>query len=437
MRRRASTTSQPPPGADSAAAAAGPQPRTGGWHLAEWASELAGTFLLLFLGFSAVVAFESPSSPLPGDVPWSGLRLVIIGLSFGLIVAAIALSPLGRRSGAHLDPAVTLGFWLRGHVHPHDLAGYTIAQLLGALAATALLRGTWGTWAARTDDAATLPTVSSLAAAGIELGLTAALVLVIFGFLSFKRTARWTPAAIVVTLPILIRIGAPYTGASMNPARTLGPAVVSGNYSALWAYLVGPLAGAACAVLALKLLAPERKTLTAKLFHDQRYPSTLKSLLPAQPAGSAVAGKGVIQSGRAGAAGKPDLVALPRRRALNGLRVYARDMDPEQARKLLSRERERIEASIRGLAPRESDEPTTDLHLADQASDVYEAELDEGLSDDLRAGLAAVERAEQRLAAGRYGLSIESGDPIADERLEAEPTAERTAEEQARFERGA
>lgn len=111
-------------------------------------------------------------------------------------------------------------------------------------------------------------------------------------------------------------------------------------------------------------------------------------------------------------------------------------MDTERARELLSGERERIEKGIRGLSPRESDEPTTDLHLADQASDVYEAELDEGLSDDLRSELAAVERAEQRLAAGSYGLSIESGEPIPDERLEAEPTAERTAEEQARFEQG-
>ncbi len=87
------------------------------------------------------------------------------------------------------------------------------------------------------------------------------------------------------------------------------------------------------------------------------------------------------------------------------------------------------------MTPSESDEPTTELHMADQASDVYDAEFDEGLSDDLRVELAAVERAEQRLAAGTYGLSIESGDPIPDERLEAEPTAERTAEEQARFER--
>jgi DnaK suppressor protein len=111
-------------------------------------------------------------------------------------------------------------------------------------------------------------------------------------------------------------------------------------------------------------------------------------------------------------------------------------MDPARARELLARERARIEQGLRGYLPQPSDEPTTtDQHLADQASDLYDAELDEGLSDDLRDDLAALERAEARLGAGTYGLSIESGEPIPDARLEARPTAERTAEEQARFER--
>jgi DnaK suppressor protein len=112
-------------------------------------------------------------------------------------------------------------------------------------------------------------------------------------------------------------------------------------------------------------------------------------------------------------------------------------MDADRARELLARERQRIVQSLADLAPQPSDEPTTDLHVADQASDLYDNELDEGLSDDLRAELAALERAEQRLAAGTYGLSIESGEAIPDERLEAVPTAERTVEEQARFEHGA
>ena len=111
-------------------------------------------------------------------------------------------------------------------------------------------------------------------------------------------------------------------------------------------------------------------------------------------------------------------------------------MNADHARELLARERQRIERSLAGLGPQESDEPTTEEHQADQASDLYGKELNEGLAGDLRVELEAVERAEARLAAGTFGLSIESGEPIPDERLEAVPTAERTAEEQARFERG-
>lgn len=117
--------------------------------------------------------------------------------------------------------------------------------------------------------------------------------------------------------------------------------------------------------------------------------------------------------------------------------MYAREMDPDRARELLERERRRIMRGLGGLGPEQSDEPTTtDQHMADQASDLYDNELHEGLSGDLRAELAAVERAEAVLAAGTYGRSIESGESIPDERLEAWPTAERTAEEQARLERG-
>jgi DnaK suppressor protein len=109
-------------------------------------------------------------------------------------------------------------------------------------------------------------------------------------------------------------------------------------------------------------------------------------------------------------------------------------MDAARAKELLAEERERIERALRGFTAQESEEPSGDDHLGDQASELYDAELDQGLADDLRAELAAVERAEDRLRNGTYGLSIESGEPIPDERLEAEPAAERTVEEQARLE---
>ena len=111
-------------------------------------------------------------------------------------------------------------------------------------------------------------------------------------------------------------------------------------------------------------------------------------------------------------------------------------MDSARARELLARERAAVEQALRENVPAGGDEPATETDMADQASDTFDAELTEGLGDDLRVRLAAVERAEQRLADGTYGRSVESGDPIPDERLEAFPTAERTAEEQSRFERG-
>ncbi|MFY9578224.1 MAG: hypothetical protein WAQ33_02765 [Gaiellaceae bacterium] len=106
-------------------------------------------------------------------------------------------------------------------------------------------------------------------------------------------------------------------------------------------------------------------------------------------------------------------------------------MDPDRARELLAAERERIERVLGRLGHEDTGEPADEEDPANQASDLYQDELDEGLADDLREELAAVERAEARLAAGTYGLSVESGQPIPDERLEALPTAERTAEEEA------
>jgi DnaK suppressor protein len=107
-------------------------------------------------------------------------------------------------------------------------------------------------------------------------------------------------------------------------------------------------------------------------------------------------------------------------------------MDPDRARELLARERDRIGRALTKLAHEDTGEPADEEDPANLASELYQDELDEGLADDLREQLAAVERAEGRLAAGAYGRSIESGKPIPDERLEALPTAERTAEEEAR-----
>jgi DnaK suppressor protein len=105
-------------------------------------------------------------------------------------------------------------------------------------------------------------------------------------------------------------------------------------------------------------------------------------------------------------------------------------VEEERARELLAAERERIERELRRLGPVDDGEEADEFDAANRATDLYEDELAEGRAEDLREQLAGVERAEERLAAGTYGLSIESGQPIPDERLEALPTAELTADEE-------
>ena len=113
-------------------------------------------------------------------------------------------------------------------------------------------------------------------------------------------------------------------------------------------------------------------------------------------------------------------------------------MDPERARELLARERERIEQTLAGLERDDGGDELSNLdqHPADAATELFEEERDAGLAGRLREELAAVERAERRLEEGTYGRSVESGEPIPDARLEVVPHAERTAEEQDRFDRG-
>ena len=263
--------------------AAPTQPKTGGWHPIEWLCELAGTFFFLFLGFTTIAALESPLSPLNEALPSAVLRLVLIGAVFGILAAIVALSPVGRRSGAHLNPAVTIGFWAHGQTHTHDLLGFIAAQCLGAVLAAAAFFATSGSWAETANFARTepRPELSGWAAAGIEVAITFGLVLAVLLMVSSPRTVRWTPVGVTVALMVLIPLGGPLTGADMNPARTLGPDVVSAQYPSLWVYLVGPALGALLGAGAFSLIASGRRAvLTAKLFHDERHPSVHASRMP-------------------------------------------------------------------------------------------------------------------------------------------------------------
>jgi aquaporin Z len=262
-----------------------PQERSHGWHWTEWACEYAGTAFQLFVGFSIVGLMEATDAPGRVAIDSPGARLALLGVAFGLLAAVVAVSPIGRRSGAHLNPAVTLAFWARGHTSTADLAGFAAGQTAGALTAAAAYATAWSRWSDSTHVARTAPAagVPVWAVAPVEAGLTCGLLLVILGMLARPRTARWTPVAVTAALSALIWAGGAVTGASMNPARTIGPDVVGAAFPALWCYVVGPVAGALLAVGLMRLAGREWTTLTAKLFHDAAYPSVHRSHLPAKP----------------------------------------------------------------------------------------------------------------------------------------------------------
>jgi aquaporin Z len=260
-------------------ATAAEQPAQAGMHLIEWACEFSGTALLLIGGLSAVCLDFGPGSPLDG-LSHSD-RLLVTGLLFAGSGSLIALTPFGRRSGAHLNPVVTLGFWSQHKVHPHDVAGYIGAQVLGAIAGAAIIKLLWGRRASAVHLGATMPGhgLSDLQAVLVEAGMTAALVLAILLMTSGARTARWTPMVLWILIAALVWQGASYTGTSLNPARSLGPALLAHELSDYWIYVAGPLLGGAIAVGVFALFR-DLHVLTAKLFHDPSYPSTLASSLP-------------------------------------------------------------------------------------------------------------------------------------------------------------
>ena len=206
-----------------------------------WAAEALGTALLVLAIVLAVALSLGEGSPLADALPGPGARFLAVGILVAPFVAVLAASRLGRASGAHLNPAVSLAFWVGGRLSHRDLAGYVAAQLVGGLAGAAagralLPRASWDS----IDGTVTHPGVSAAAAFALEAGMTALLLVVILGFSSSERLARLTPLAIVPVLTAIIWLGSPWTGASINPARSEGPALAFGDLSDLWLYLVAP-----------------------------------------------------------------------------------------------------------------------------------------------------------------------------------------------------
>lgn len=210
-----------------------------------WA-EFFGTFALVFAGTGAIVI---------NDVSGGAVTHPGIAITFGLVVLAVIYA-IGDISGAHINPAVTVGFWVAGRFPAKDIAPFVGVQLAGAVSASALLRMLF-----RDHDTlgATLPAGSVVQSFVLEIVLTWFLMFVILCVSSgAKEKGIMAGVAIGGVVALEAMFAGPICGASMNPARSLGPALLSGTWTAQWIYLAAPIIGAALAVVSVRLIGIER-----------------------------------------------------------------------------------------------------------------------------------------------------------------------------------
>jgi len=207
------------------------------------AAEGFAAFALVFAGCGAIITNAQYGE---------ALGTVGIALVFGLVIMVMVYAT-GHLSGAHINPAVTLAFTLTRHFSLREAAAYIAAQLAGATAAALLLLAVWTNKPASLG--ATLPSVGAGSALVYEAVLSAFLMFVIMAVATDTR-AVGAAAAIAIggTIGLDALFGGPVTGASMNPARSFGPALVSGEWRDFWVYVVGPVAGAAIGALAYQLI---------------------------------------------------------------------------------------------------------------------------------------------------------------------------------------
>jgi len=205
-------------------------------------AEFIGTFALVFCGTGAIIVNEV----IPGSVTHVG-----IAITFGLIVMAMIYA-LGEKSGAHLNPAVTIAFTVNGNFPVKEMGPYIITQLTGALAASGILKMLFPSSVLL---GATIPSGSNVQSFVLEFILTFFLMLVIINVAKgSKEQGLFAGIAIGSVVLLEAMFAGPVCGASMNPARSLGPAIVSGEIKQVWIYITAPILGAITAIVIYKLI---------------------------------------------------------------------------------------------------------------------------------------------------------------------------------------
>jgi aquaporin Z len=229
-----------------------------------------GTFMLSACAFG--VLLEYPGSPVRQTIDDPFARRVLMGMAMGLTGICIVYSPWGKRSGAHLNPALTLAFFRLGKVKGADALFYVLAQFVGGITGVMLaafaLDGASGERLKAVNYVATLPGRYGLAVAFLaEVVITFVLMTVVLHVSNRKRLARYTGLAAGLLVATYITFEAPLSGMSMNPARTFSSALSARLWTALWIYFTAPPLGMLLAAEVYRRLGGARRVFCAKLHH--------------------------------------------------------------------------------------------------------------------------------------------------------------------------
>lgn len=239
-------------------------------HWSRYLYELVGLAgFMLVVGVAVSVLF-SATSPVSSAVTSGILRRLLVGLVAASYLIALIYSPWGKKSGAHINPAITLAFFRLGKIKPWDAGFYILAQFVGGVLGVYLFAVIMGSWASdpAVNYIVTIPGVGGIAAAFFaEIGITFAMMLLVLLATNSKRVAPYTGVLAGSLLAVLILTESPISGTSLNPARTLGSAAVATVWTHLWLYFLAPPVGALLATVVYQLQSA-KPVICAKLNHE-------------------------------------------------------------------------------------------------------------------------------------------------------------------------
>ncbi|MFB3817391.1 MAG: MIP/aquaporin family protein [Candidatus Methylomirabilales bacterium] len=239
-------------------------------HWPEYLLEGAGLGAFMLSACAFATLLQHPASPVRQAIPDAGVRRALMGLAMGFTAIGLIYSPWGRRSGAHLNPAVTLAFWWLGKVRGADAVFYIVAQFLGAL--LGVLIAAAGLGGALSDPAVNFAVTSPgpggpLPAFLTEFAISGLLMLTVLIASNAERLARFTGLLAGLLVAAYIVVAAPVSGMSMNPARSLASAIPAEVWTALWIYFTAPVLGMLLAAGAYGRVRGRAAVRCAKLMH--------------------------------------------------------------------------------------------------------------------------------------------------------------------------